>query len=191
MIQCQNLSKADLKRIGAWLAEAFQAEPGYSSGLPQKDAETLFTLLAETFYRKGHLYTTGEEQEGFCAYWTKSDRLSKWDWIRLGMKMAVYLSPKAGKIMQDSQSDWMLTEKRYADQDYVEVFLVAIRREYQGQGLFRQIMAEPFTVAKKRGCCCVLDSDSEAKVAKYNHVGMRTVASQIQRSGITMYALEI
>ena len=72
----------------------------------------------------------------------------------------------------------------------MEVFLLAVRKEYQGQGHFRAMLAEPFALAEKRGTVCVLDTDAQAKAEKYCHVGMHIVEQKRQKSGITMYALE-
>ena len=191
MVKCENLSGEDLKRIGAQVADAFLAEPGAFSVLSPQAAHRLFALIVETCYRTGHLYTTGENQEGFCVYWTKAERPGLWVQLKMALKMAVILPLKAGLAMKNSQSRWKPTEKRYAKHpDFVEVFLVAVRKEYQGQGHFRAMLQEPMDLAGKRGTICVLDTDSQVKAEKYAHVGFTVVDSRQQPSGITMYAME-
>ena len=162
MIRCTNLTQADLRRIGRQTAEAFLAEEGCFSVLEPEVAEKLFTLIAETCYRAGHLYTTGVQQEGFCVYWTKKERPGAWVQLRMGLKMARILPLKAGMQMKNSQNNWLPTEKRYqkAD-DFVEVFWLVVRKEYQGQGFFRRMLEEPFALAQQRGTICVLDTDSK------------------------------
>lgn len=192
MIRCENLSDADLSRIGSQIGDAFLAEPGVFSALPEDIAHRLFTLIARTGYETGHLYTTGENQEGFCIYWTKDQRPGLWVQLRMGLKMARILPLKLGLRMKNSQNNWTPTEKRYAKhEDFVEVFLLAVRTEYQGKGFFREMLRDPFELAKQRNTICVLDTDTKCKAEKYSHVGMHVVASSPQRSGITMYALEI
>ena len=191
MILCQNLTKGDLRRIGGQVAQAFLGEEGCFSVLSPETAEKLFTLIVTTCNHCGHLYTTSENQEGFCVWWTKKDRPGPWVQLKMGLKMAVILPMKAGLQMMNSQNNWTPTEKRYAkNKDFVEVFLLAVRREYQGQGHFRSMLEEVFAQAEKRGTICVLDTDARQKAEKYIHVGLRLVDSRVQKSGVTMYALE-
>ena len=191
MIQCQNLSKADIRRIGQQVAEAFLGEPGCFSVLPPEVGNKLFTLIVDTCYQAGHLYTISENQEGFCVYWTKAQRPGLWVQGKMALKMAACLPLRLGLLLKNSQNNWKPTENRYKKaEDFVEVFLIAVRKEYQGQGYFRKMLEEPFALAEKRGTLCVLDTDSELKAQKYCHVGMHVVEHKPQRSGITMYALE-
>ena len=191
MIRCENLTGEDLKRIGTQVADAFLSEPGCFSVLPAQEAHRLFTLIVEMGYHCGHLYTTGPEQAGFCIYWTKKQRPGMWVQLKMGLKMARTLSMKSGMAMMRSQKNWKPTEKRYAKWDnYVEVFLLAVRKEYQGQGYFRRMLSEPFALAEKLGTICVLDTDAQVKADKYAHVGMTVVDSRPQAGGITMFALQ-
>lgn len=191
MIRCENLTPEDLTRIGSAIADAFLGEPGCFTVLDREMAEKLFRCIAQIGYETGHLYTTGENQEGFCIYWTKAERPGLKYQLRVLLKMMTALSPEAGIRLKNSQNNWKPTEKRYRKhKDFVEVFLLAVRREYQGQGYFRQMLEEPFALAQQRGTVCVLDTDAGIKAEKYTHVGMRVVDSQVQRSGITMYAME-
>ena len=191
MIKCTNLSNEEIMQIGSWVAKAFLSEPGCFSILSQDVGNKLFTGIVKTCYQAGHLYTTSENKEGFCVYWTKQERPGWWPQLKMGLSMAVSLPWKVGILLNDSQNNWKPTEKRYkkAD-DFVEIFLIAVRKEYQGQGYFRKMLEEPFALAKKRGTICVLDTDSEEKAAKYEHVGMKIIDHKVQKSKIEMFALE-
>ena len=191
MIKCENLSPDDIQRLGGWVSEAFLGEKGCFSVLPKEVGAKMFTNIVQTCYECGHLYTTGEKQEGFCVYWTKKERPGFWPQMKMAMKMAVSVPLKVGILLMKNQNNWKPTEKRYnkAD-DFVEVFLLAVRKEYQGQGHFRKMLEEPFALAKKRKTICVLDTDSDLKAAKYEHVGMRIIDRKKQKSGIEMFALE-
>lgn len=191
MIRMQNLRKQDIQAIGAHVAQAFLAEPGCFQPLSLKDATTLFTLVVETCYEAGHLYTTSPRQEGYLVYWTKKERPGMLIQLQLGWKMMTRLPLKVGMVLKDGQSCWKPTEKRYKhNEDFVEVFLIAVRKEYQGQGHFRKMLEEPFTLAKEHDTICVLDTDSITKAEKYCHVGMHIVDRKVQKSGIEMFALE-
>ena len=61
MIKCKNLSKEDIKRIGSYVSEAFLGEPGCFSSLPREVGNKMFSIIVETCYECGHLYTTSEK----------------------------------------------------------------------------------------------------------------------------------
>ena len=191
MVKCTNLTKEDIKCIGARIAAAFLAEKGAFSVLSMSEAEKTFSLIADICYQSGHLYTTSEKQEGYCVYWTKRERPGAWTQLKMGLQMTFCLSIQSGMAFMKSQSNWIPTEKRYKDaDDFVEVFLLAVRKEYQGQGHFQNMLNEAFTLAEKRNTICVLDTDAQIKAEKYCHAGMHIVDQKIQKSGITMFALE-
>ena len=75
------------------------------------------------------------------------------------------------------------------DRDYVDVSLVAVKKEYRHQGFLRKLLHEPFALADAYGIPCILDTDSPLKAAKYEHVGMRIERHQILRSGLAMYTM--
>lgn len=191
MMKCENLSQEDIQRIGGWVSEAFLGEKGCFSVLPKEVGVKMFTCIVKTCYECGHLYTTSENQEGFCVYWTKKERPGFWPQMKMVMEMATSIPLKVGFLLKDSQNNWKPTEKRYKKaKDFVEVFLIAVRKEYQGQGYFRKMLEEPFALAEEKGTICVLDTDSDVKAAKYEHVGMHIIDKKKQKSGIEMFALE-
>ena len=191
MIRCQNLTKEDLQQIGQQVAQSFISEKGCFSTLDADIANRMFTMIVEICYETGHLYTTSEKQEGYCVYWAKEQRPGLKLQMKLVWKMVTGLPLKTGRFLKDGQNNWKPTEKRYKkSEDFVEVFLIAIRKEYQKQGFFRKMLEEPFDLAKKRNTICVLDTDSIIKADKYCHVGMHIVDHKIQKNGIEMFALE-
>ena len=191
MILCQNLTKKDIEGIGKQIAAAFLAESGAFTVLPVDQAEKLFTVIVDTCYQSGHLYTTSENHEGFCVYWSKRERPGFWIQFKMGIQMLPCFSIQSGSAFLKTQNNWIPIEKRYKNEkDFVELFLLAVRKEYQGKGFFRKIMEEVFFEAEKRNCICILDTDSQTKADKYCHAGMHIVESKKQKSGLTMFALE-
>lgn len=191
MIRCTNYSKTELRQVGHHIAKAFLSEKGSFSILPPDVADRMFSMIVEICYETGHLYTTSDKQEGYCVYWTKSERPGFWPQMKLVLMMMIGLPWSLGKLLKDGQNNWIPTEKRYKKQDdFVEVFLIAVRNEYQKQGYFRKMLEEPFSLAKIRHTICVLDTDSIVKAEKYCHVGMHIIDRKVQKNGIEMFALE-
>ncbi|MCC8103327.1 MAG: N-acetyltransferase, partial [Clostridiales bacterium] len=82
-------------------------------------------------------------------------------------------------------------EKIYQKEpDYVVISMVAVRREFQGQGFLHVLLEEPFRIAQVRKNPCVLDTDTELKVKKYVSCGMKKTAETPIKGGGTMYTME-
>ena len=191
MIKCENLSNTDLDRIGKYIAEAFTAEKGVFAGLSLDDAQKMFKVIVKTCYKSGNLYKTSEKEEGFCVYWTKAQRPSAWTQLKMSIEMLFNVPMSAVKTMINGQKGWTPTEKRYAKaDDFVEVFLIIVRPEYQGRGHFKAMLKEPFDLAEKRKTICVLDTDSEVKAQKYSHEGMHIVDRKLLDCKSEMFAME-
>lgn len=73
--------------------------------------------------------------------------------------------------------------------DFVDVSLVAVRKEYQGKGYLRKLMAEPFRLADELGIPCILDTDTEHKAIRYESVGMRVERDRILENGMHFYTM--
>ena len=76
-----------------------------------------------------------------------------------------------------------------SDKDYVDIALIAVRREYQGQGYLRKVLKEPFELADTYGIPVILDTDAEWKAVRYQSVGMRVERDEILESGLHMYTM--
>ena len=191
MQKCENLKDQELKRIAHHVAEAFLAEEGAFTALSMDTAEKMFRIILDLCYKEGHLYTTGKDREGYCVYWTKKERPGMLPQLKMVWRMLRELPFKTNLMLARQQTDWTATEKRYKKKkDYVEVFLLAVRKDCQGQGHFRRMLEEVFQFADDRGTICVLDTDSKVKAEKYNHVGMRVVDCRQQKNGVIMFAME-
>ncbi|MCD7885952.1 MAG: hypothetical protein LUI87_20020 [Lachnospiraceae bacterium] len=82
-------------------------------------------------------------------------------------------------------------EKLYQKEpDYVVISMVAVRREFQGQGFLHVLLEEPLCIARERKIPCVLDTDTELKVKKYVSCGMKKTAETPIKGGGTMYTME-
>lgn len=76
------------------------------------------------------------------------------------------------------------------EKDYVAVSMVVVLREYQGKGYMKRILEHPFSEAAREGIPCVLDTDTELKVAKYTKCGMKNTAKKQLKSGQYLYTME-
>ena len=191
MEKCKDLSQEELRKISIDIADAFLAEEGCFASLTKEDAYNLFTIVVTACFEADSLYTSSLNKEGYCVYWTKAKRPGVFVQLKMLIKMFKVLPLKVLLEINKSHSDWLDLEKRYKKYDnYVEIFLLAVKKEYQGRGHASKMLKEVFEIAKDLNTICVLETDANAKVLKYQYVGMKVIDQRIQKSGVTMYALE-
>ncbi len=195
MIQLTNLTDEEIKAIGRRIGGAFYDEgEGLFTRLNREDAITALEVMTECYYRLGVLYTTSEQQEGYLAYWRK-DEAKAWGvkMVRVSLHMAwLFLREipfgSLKKLLPLMNNPY---EKIYQKEpDYVVISMVAVRREFQGQGFLHVLLEEPFRIARERKIPCVLDTDTELKVKKYVSCGMKKTAETSIKGGGTMYTME-
>ncbi|MCD7823468.1 MAG: N-acetyltransferase [Oscillospiraceae bacterium] len=195
MIRLVNLTDEEIKTIGRQIGEAFYDEgEGAFTCLDREDAITVLKIMTECYYRLGVLYATSERQEGYLAYWRKGEAKER------GMKMMRESLHMAWRFLRELSLRSLKKliplmsnpyEKIYQkEQDYVVVSMVAVRREFQGQGFLRVLLEEPFRIAHERNIPCILDTDTELKVKKYTSCGMKKTAETSIKGGGTIYTME-
>ncbi len=72
---------------------------------------------------------------------------------------------------------------------YIYVSLVAVTKEYQGQGYMRKLLEIAFEEGRKNALPVVLDTDAVLKRDKYAHLGMKCVTTQHFADGVEMYGM--
>ncbi|MCD8107101.1 MAG: N-acetyltransferase [Oscillospiraceae bacterium] len=195
MIRLTNLTDEEIKVIGRRIGEAFYDEgEGAFTRLDREDAITVLEIMTECYYRLGVLYATSERQEGYLAYWRKGEA-KEWgmkmvrESLHMSWRFLRELSLRSLKKLIPLMSNPY--EKIYQKEpDYVVVSMVAVRREFQGQGFLHVLLEEPFHIARERDIPCVLDTDTELKVKKYISCGMKKVAETPIKGGGMIYTME-
>ncbi|MCD8052148.1 MAG: GNAT family N-acetyltransferase [Clostridiales bacterium] len=195
MIRLTNLTDEELKTIGRRIGGAFYDEgEGLFTRLDREDAITALEIMTECYYRLGVLYTTSEQQEGYLAYWRKGEAR---EWGMKMMRVSLHMTWRFLREIPFRSLKKLLPlmsnpyEKIYQKEpDYVVISMVAVRREFQGQGFLHVLLEEPFRIAQEQNIPCVLDTDTELKVKKYISCGMKKTAETQIKDGGTMYTME-
>ncbi|MCD8190685.1 MAG: GNAT family N-acetyltransferase [Clostridiales bacterium] len=195
MIRLTNLTNEEIKAIGRSIGEVFYDEgEGAFTQLAREDAVKALEIMTECYYRLGVLYMTSEQQEGYLAYWRKGE--AKGWGTKMG-RVSLYMAWRFLREIPFGSLKKLLPlmsnpyEKIYQKEpDYVVISMVAVRREFQGQGFLRVLLEEPFRIAQERNIPCVLDTDTELKVKKYVSCGMKKTAETSIKGGGTMYTME-
>lgn len=191
MIKLTNLSNEEIDTIAEEIAKAFMAEDGgFPKSFDMNDCITYYKALIRIIYENGALYTFSEQREGYAAYWLKKDRPAIQQHFKMAYLILKKMPLKRFMVFAKNLKGWKGYEHIYKKEDYVDFFMVAIKPEYQGQGLLRKALNAAFELASNNQVKCVLDTDSEIKAKKYEHCGMKLIKEQLLDSGIHMYTLE-
>lgn len=191
MICLKDIGEDHLENIAYAFAEAFTAEEGtvYRS-MDMYAAQQYFLIMLRQYSKTGLLYALSENEEGYCVYHRKNSGLPWYRDMLLTWHFLTRLPMQALQKMIIARHGWQdYTISHAHDADYIDVSLVMVRREYQGQGYLRKLLQEPFRLADELGIPVILDTDSEVKAAKYEHVGMHADKDLILESGVHMFTM--
>lgn len=190
MKKLENLTKENLCHIAREIADVYMAEPGlFPMVFSKEKCRLYFDALVQIIYENDSLYTINDEQDGYCAYWAKADKPPIHKYFKLAYLLIKKLSLKDLVALIKTLKGHRGYEKIYKNQEYVDFFMVVVKKEKQGQGLLRVALNEAFAYADALGVPCVLDTDSKLKANKYIHCGMRLIYHQQLASHAEMFTL--
>lgn len=187
----KDLSNEHLKEISSAFAKSFLNQSGsLSSCMKEDEAALYFEMTLYEYMRIGALYTLSDNEEGYIVYHRKNKGLP---WYR-----DLYLTFRYFKnIKVETMQKMIMIRRGWTDytlahtntKDYIDVALVAVRKEYQGQGYLRKLLQEPFETAQKEMIPVILDTDAEHKALRYEHIGMEIEYDEILPSGLHLYRM--
>lgn len=189
MIKVEKKSAAEIAAIGRRIGEAFAAERGgIAATVTEEQIVKFFEIMTECYFRAGVLYATSEKGEGYLAYWEKISQPALRHTLHMIKRFLRELPLRT--CVTFAQSSAGLCKKLFKkEKNYVMVSMVAVLREFQGQGFMHKVLELPFSVAEKKNISCVLDTDTPLKVKKYTRCGMKPIGEKKRPSGVTIYAM--
>ena len=194
-VKINTLCEEDIRSIGEAFAnyEYAQSECGMSYlGKNRQAVCDYISAYVRMAIKERVLYSTSSRHEGFIAYKVSSHKMS--------------VSSAAGLLKTVPVcADWMhifkavkghkRSEKSYSsildrlNIPYIYVGMVAVTGDYQGQGYMRSLMEIAFEEGRKHALPVVLDTDAILKRDKYEHLGMKCVASVHFTKGVELYSM--
>ncbi len=189
-VQVKNLSTEQIDEIARAIGDSFydhdygESEKGIAKYITDRKMMTQYMkVFVVAGMKSGTLYATSERGEGYILLMG-----SKWEKMKLGAAIGMlkdmlkalggfkksleFLNTiKKGGVALD---DKLKKEKK----DFLQVVMLVVRKEYQGQGYMRQLMEFAYEKADAYGVPCILDTDAKNKLDKYCHLGMQHVATR-------------
>ena len=149
--------------------------PGY----PNKDKLIKYIIaIIKTANDYNGIYTTSENKEGIIIITNTKKSYPFILKFKLIFRMIKALGMKNfNNIIKKFQAGGESLEKRYRDNklDFVQIELLAIKKEYQGQGFMRSLVENAFEIAKENNLPVIVTTDAKIKKDKYEHIGMEHI----------------
>ena len=200
-VQVKSLSTEQIDEIARAIGDSFydhdygEKEKGIAKYITDREMMTQYMkVFVVAGMKSGTLYATSERGEGYIMLMG-----SKWEKMKFGAAIGMlkdmikalggfkksleFLNTiKKGGVALD---DKLKNEKK----NYLQVVMLVVRKEYQGQGYMRQLMEFAYEKADKYGVPCILDTDAKNKLDKYCHLGMEHVATRKVAEDCYLYDL--
>jgi len=147
-------------------------------------------VMINTANKLGAIYTTGDNNEGIIIITNTKHPFPGSAVFGMMFGMVKALGIKGFKdIMKKFQAGGMSLENKYRKEkkDFVQVELLAIKKEYQGKGFMRPLVETAFEIADKDRLPVIISTDAELKKDKYVHLGMSLVNVRDIAEGSHMY----
>ena len=144
-------------------------------------------------YESGCLYSTSERGEGYIIVTYKGHDIS----FKSGVKMIRAIVKNLGGIRKGIKFLKRISgggttyeeELKKKKIPYVNLGMLVVLKEYQGQGYMRQLMEMLYEIADEQNLPIVFETDAENKLEKYEHLGMNLAKTRDLGDGVFMYDL--
>ncbi len=138
------------------------------------------------------IYATSDKKEGIVILTDTTHPFPGSASLKMMWRMVRALGLKNfNDIIKKFQAGGASLEKTYRDnkKQFVQIELLAIKKEHQGKGLMRPLVETAFEVAKQGNLPVIVSTDAKLKKDKYEHIGMKHVNTRTLGEKSFMYDL--
>ena len=193
MIKINSMTDNEIKEM----AEAFA---DYDYGKNEKglvvyfpDREKLIanlTAMIRSALQCGMVYATSEQKEGIIIITDTTEPMPFIPMLKLFHSMIKALTFKGfTNFTKHAQSGGGSIEAKFRKEkkQFIQVEMLVVRKQYQGQGYMRKLLGKAFELADKKQLPCIIVTDAALKKDKYVHLGMKLVNTRQADDGVFMY----
>lgn len=165
----------------------------YYPGYPDRSSLINYLVaMIRTANEYDAVYGTSDKMEGIIILTDTTHPYPRSAMIKMMWRMMRALGFRNfGEIMKRFQAGGASLEKTYRDskKQFVQIELLAIKKEYQGKSLMRPLVETAFEVAQKGNLPVIVSTDAKIKKDKYEHIGMEHVNTRTLGKKSFMYDL--
>lgn len=200
-VQVKSLSTEQIDEIARAIGDSFydhdygEKEKGIAKYITDREIMMQYMkVFVVAGMKSGTLYATSERGEGYILLLG-----SKWEKMKVGAAIQMFKDmikalggfKKSLKFLNTIKKGGIALDDKLKKEkkDFLQVVMLVVRKEYQGQGYMRQLMEFAYEKADKYGVPCILDTDAKNKLDKYCHLGMEHVATRKVAGDCYLYDL--
>ncbi len=165
----------------------------YYPGYPDRTSLVNYLVaMIKTANEYNAVYATSDNKEGIIILTDTTHPYPGTAMIKMVWRMARALGFKNfSNIIKKFQAGGASLEKTYRDskKQFVQIELLAIKKEFQGKGYMRPLVETAFEVAKQNDIPVIVSTDAGIKKDKYAHIGMKHVNTRTLGDKSFMYDL--
>lgn len=133
-------------------------------------------------------FTVSRKKEGYICLQTQTGRASLKGKVAFVSGIVKSMGiPGALRFGIDFIKAGKPIEKLLRSEGYVHIRLLAVRKEYQGQGYMKKLIDIAFDQAKKKNVPCIVSTDSMEKAERYERYGFRLFRKRHLSDSATEY----
>ena len=194
-VKVNTLTETEIRSIGDAFADFAYAEAECGMSYLAKDRQAVSDYICayvRMAIKERVLYSTSEKHEAFIAFKRAGLTMSlssAADLLGTAYRSADFthiLTACKGFLHSGKGYGAILSKFKIP---YIYVGMVAVTKDYQGQGYMRKLLEIAFEEGRKHGMPVVLDTDAKLKKAKYDHLGMKCVTTQHIADGAELYGM--
>lgn len=186
-----NVSDTELREIKQIIGEAFVTnELFHELGSIEERQELVMRYMnayVEYVYKSGLLYRT-KDKKGYIALAFTGEE-SKIEKIKMVIKVFRRISFKKIRKILHHLKQIADGNKRYQKQPHIDVLMVCVKKENQGEGVARKLVEYAKTKAREKEVPLLIDTDMMEYAKMYQHLGCTLYNSIKADNGVTRYNL--
>lgn len=181
MIPVESMTEEEINSV----AEAFadysyeEKDKGLEFLIPNRNKIIEYVkVIVRLGLESNMVYTNSPTREGFIIITDTTKPISVISVLKMLKNMIKVLGLKNFiNFTKKCQSGGISieTKLRKEKKQFIQVELLAIRKEFQGKGYMRSLINNAYELAAKKNLPCILTTDAKLKNDKYVHLGMNLV----------------
>lgn len=165
----------------------------YYPGYPDRTSLVNYLVaMIKTANDYDGIYATSENKEGIIILTDSTHPYPGTAMLKMLWRMARALGFRNfGAIVKKFQAGGASLEKTYRDnkKQFVQIELLAIKKEYQGKGYMRPLVETAFEMGEQNNLPVIVSTDAKLKKDKYAHIGMKHINTRTLGEKSYMYDL--
>lgn len=165
----------------------------YYPGYPDRTSLVNYLVaMIRTANEYNGIYSTSDNKEGILILTDTTHPYPGVAMFKMLWRMARALGFRNfSNIVKKFQAGGASLEKTYRNsrKQFVQIELLAVKKEYQGKGFMRPLVETAFEVAKLNNLPVIVSTDARLKKDKYAHIGMKHINTRTLGEKSFMYDL--